>query len=68
LPDTLRKISIFRVDDRTRMARTLKAAEVVSIGFNPKVRDDDGYYKGNLLEAGDPFRTIEGLVFMKDIE
>ncbi len=50
------------------MAQTLKAAEVVSIGFNPKVRDDDGYYKGDLLEAGDPFRTIEGPVFMTDFE
>ncbi len=67
LPETLRKISISKVDDRTAMAQALKAAEVVSIGFNPKARHDDGYYKGDLLEAGDPFRTIEGPIFMKDI-
>ncbi len=67
LTTSLHKVSIEKVIDSAAVGRHLAKSDVVSIGFNPKVKGDDGYYAGDLLEGGDPFRSLECDVFHRDI-
>ncbi len=67
LPQTLKRVSIEKTNGSARLADHLSDVPVLSIGYNPTDSGDDGFYRGDLLEVGDPFRTIEGDVFMSDI-
>lgn len=68
LPTSLRKVSIEKTTNANLVAAHLRHVPVLSIGFNPRSKGDEGYYRGDLLESGDPFRDIEGEIYESDID
>lgn len=68
LPPSLQVCSIEQTNGSQAIAAHLGKAKVLALGYDPQSWDDDGFYRGDLLVEGDPFRTIEGPIFMKDID
>ena len=67
LPKTLRLVAIEQTNGSAAIADHLSSADVLSLGYNPDDGNDDGVYRGDLLVAGDPFRSINGRYFMDDV-